>query len=475
MEPSFQDKLEAIKSLLNDTLGPDAHLLLGDLSKQASDTVTNINDDMTVVDATEDDNLIVISSDVDPSILPIGNLATRDGDISLNSDEHAANNTKFTLSDIHAIKDLDLTILLAKHNKFGSIEKGDRVVVAKCIVKNLLTNNHDLRIDRQCFLDIAAAITEAFPSEQTASYFIPSHGSVSAKGALYNSYRSYRESLGNVALISVRAKARKTTKVTGENEAEDEEDPVKSLAFVKSNTDPKPGMEHHWEISRAERLKLLKTMTNFVYFDTFPVLKMGDGFHWLMRDFDSKYPESADISILWPDVASKIIAFARAIRNKNPVLKQLLNDINESNENVVSILLLPLILKNVTTTNKQNKDGKKTARLTKVEISSMFVQQFKTEAERVPDDVTHDYPRMTLIGTDLNNAILYVEVGEVRYGFQNPLICLGTCFKLYFALDCEFHPSSKHIWQFIDAAIYRLNVINVMPSVKSQLFDILKM
>lgn len=243
-------------------------------------------------------------------------------------------------------------------------------------------------------MEIASVIKNVFPSEEIEFYFIPSHGSAAARGALYNVYRTYREELGIVGLAQLRPKRKnETTGTEVEIEAGTEEDQQndlqESLEFLKHHTDPKSDILVHWVNSRGERENMLAAMSNIEYINHFPVLQMGNGFEWILMDFDAKYPDAPKILECWPSFASKILAFAKSCRNKSENLKTLLNDSDTAtNPMIMAMIVLPLILK--TTTKRMSKlkpkttpepaearkGVKKTFRSSKPEIAVDFIQRF---------------------------------------------------------------------------------------------------
>lgn len=97
----------------------------------------------------------------------------------------------------------------------------------------------------------------------------------------------------------------------------------------------------------------------------------------------------------------------------------------------------------------------------------------QNEADREKSDVTDDFPKMTIVGNNLGNCIMYISIGSTEYGFQNPILGLDACFKLFYALNCSWPSKTNHIWQFIDLVIYKL-AKDALPNIKTQVFDIFK-
>lgn len=116
-----------------------------------------------------------------------------------------------------------------------------------------------------------------FPNEMRQTYYIPGCDSVPAKGKLYQAYKSYREKLGASGLISLRSKAPKR-KLDVEVEDLSTEDSLTIIEFLKTHTDPWSQIFNNWTTTWAEREILLKETSADNYFETFPCLRMANGF-----------------------------------------------------------------------------------------------------------------------------------------------------------------------------------------------------
>lgn len=131
---------------------------------------------------------------------------------------------------------MELQILIAKYKKFGTFEVAERSSLAKCIIRHILAEDFNrqwdffmrmfylpvgwtfdffvqFRIQRKEFTVIARAISEMFPNEDPATYFVPSLRSVPAKGKLYRAYCSFRALLASANLICRRKKLKPAAKL----------------------------------------------------------------------------------------------------------------------------------------------------------------------------------------------------------------------------------------------------------------------
>ncbi len=185
-----------------------------------------------------------------------------------------------------------------------------------------------------------------------------------AAGVLYNVYRVYRDRLGTVGLIALRPKRKNAVSVESAQTAstlsiqDSNTEEVHSIDFLKSHTDPKPEMVHHWNKSRAERDILVAQMSNTDYFKLFPVLQMGNGFEFVLMDFNHKHPNTPDIMTIWPSFSEKILAYAKTRKNKSEHLKLLLKDADAiENPTLMALKILPHVLR---TTNKKQTKPKST-------------------------------------------------------------------------------------------------------------------
>lgn len=241
-------------------------------------------------------------------------------------------------------------------------------------------------------MDIASVIKDVFPSEETEDYFIPSEHGAPARGALYGAYRTYREELGAVGLAKMRQRKikRSVEVVTNtDEEASNNVNPEESLEIVENQSDPKSLLLLHWERSRVKRAELLATMSNMNYVGHFPVLQFGNGFEWLLMDFDAKYPGTPNILETWPPFATTIMEYARSYRNKSEHLKTLLKSPEAAaNPEVMAIKVLPLVLK---TTTKGTAKSKKAARSKGVKsksVKSKTIESNATESNPTESNAT---------------------------------------------------------------------------------------
>lgn len=128
-----------------------------------------------------------------------------------------------------------------------------------------------------------------FPNEMKETYFIPCVDREAAKGKLYQAYKSYRERLSAAGLITVRSKAKKR-KVAAVEDAEDplqlpHEDSISQIEFLTTHTDPWSKILNNWKNTWAERVILLKENSTEVYLQTFPCLRMANGFELVSNLF----------------------------------------------------------------------------------------------------------------------------------------------------------------------------------------------
>lgn len=80
-------------------------------------------------------------------------------------------------------------------------------------------------------------------------------------------------------------------------------------------------------------------------------------------------------------------------------------------------------------------------------------------------------PFMAIVGPLIQPEEYFVIVNEEKYKVDTCLRALDATFKFFFALDCAYPRASAKLWQFIQLAVYNINVNGetVIKSIKELL------
>lgn len=66
-------------------------------------------------------------------------------------------------------------------------------------------------------------------------------------------------------------------------------------------------------------------------------------------------------------------------------------------------------------------------------------------------------PYIILVGSDIYSIeTSYIRVNEQLWAFDCPLKALDNCFKLYFALHCEYPKQCYESWLILQLLLYKL-------------------
>lgn len=318
---------------------------------------------------------------------------------------------------------------------------------------------HYPRISRADFQSAASIIVEAFPEENTASYYIPSVGDESAQGRLYQTYKSIRDELAEAGMITkrvMRKKESKTAEKTVANSVDVTTNVVKSIEYLTTHTDKKEEILEHWSKSRSERFRLVGQIPISEYLSKFPILSMANGFDWLNLDFAESYPTAMDAMTKWKEFSMKVIAYVKQKAKRNVNLRDIINsyDKSEAAQLLLSFKVLPWILRSPSKSSNK-KRAKGTTRANQLEVSDSFLSHFNSENDDTRNEGS--FIEVKLIGsTSKYDTFVYID--NIQYTFGDVAAGIDCAFKLYYVFNLAFPKTTAHVWEFLNEAIYNISI-----------------
>lgn len=237
-----------------------------------------------------------------------------------------------------------------------------------------------------------------------------------------------------------------------------------SMAYLACHTDNKDELLQHWVSSRSERLRLIGQIPIPNYVSKFPVLSMADGFEFFNLDFGYLYPTARNAMDKWIEFSAKVLSYAAQKAKRNSNLRDVINayEKNDASQLLLSFKILPWILRNpmkaVKKSVKVTPNAKGTPnRPNQLEISDNFIPHFNTDN----DDTRKEggFIEVKLIGSN-SKYHTYVYMDNTQYIFADVSAGIDCAFKLYYLFNLEFPKVSAHVWEFLNLAIYKININN---------------
>ncbi|VEN37029.1 unnamed protein product, partial [Callosobruchus maculatus] len=321
------------------------------------------------------------------------------------------------------------------------------------------------------FLPAAEEIVKLFPSERIESYYIP----YSKKAALGGQIRPTKGKLYSRFTNCKRAMT--LAKLPSSQGSSDDNVGIGTMSVIASDhekscynqlqqpSDDYEEVFRNWRQCSNLRMMNLKLLgTPQMYISALRCLVKPFGYRLLVHDFDEKYPHVKDISIhkVWQKISSALIDFAKS---KNLQSRDLLNETDFADKNLLSLRLLPWFFK---PSVYRSKPMKKCTKLSRQEMTEKFVPIVSTTEEleaRIKSRQEHlkffdlsVQPFMIALG-EPSNIRSYVVVlnNDIRYQFHDCLSALEVTFKINYALDLPSPAEIRDVWQAIDQLVYKVN------------------
>ncbi|XP_023308149.2 uncharacterized protein LOC111689919 isoform X1 [Lucilia cuprina] len=214
-----------------------------------------------------------------------------------------------------------------------SLENKHRTKIAKAIISKIFTDNPDVRLLREEFMQLAESIVEIFPSEVKETYYVPFTKGHLARGKLYDAYNNTRARLSASGVRRRRIRFRTSPTVSADYSnvltyAEVEEQKLEILKI--GNADWNVILEA-WEKTHAFRQNEFKNenMEAFEYMEKYKVLQHKNNYQLFEIDYKMLYPQSKSI-YEWKLYYHKVIDKAEKLKDNG--VKEILNNITNTCE-----------------------------------------------------------------------------------------------------------------------------------------------
>lgn len=69
-------------------------------------------------------------------------------------------------------------------------------------------------------------------------------------------------------------------------------------------------------------------------------------------------------------------------------------------------------------------------------------------------------PFPVVVGSSAFISQCLIVFGTCRWVVPSPLEAIDICFKIFFALNCDFPPESRMIWLFVQKVVYQFDTKN---------------
>ncbi|XP_053607240.1 uncharacterized protein LOC128673433 isoform X3 [Plodia interpunctella] len=381
--------------------------------------------------------------------------------------------------------------LLLRYKENGLLNNAARRQLCHIIVSNELKDNPNKKVSSSRLYQLAFEINQVFKKESSAVYFTPFKSfnprqKISAQGKLLDCYRQKRRDYIKSGIIvsekhhsaspSTSSASNSPRPSTCTQEAIDlletkDEDLEEKVLWLKNCMDPWSTVELYWEATAKYRLSLLTQSGISIdkYFQEFKALNQQGGLHLLLKDFNILYPDTDNkLYNNWNLIKPKIIENAN--KKADGVLKDLLKNCNADDEDstdLVAFMTIPFLM-NTNTIVKSKKCKGQQWRPSKQEVLDAFITHVKTAAE-IDECITRRREKLQKIGINLQPFIIvvgpspkeifdrYVILNNVRYEVTTVLDAVDACFKIIFVLNAKYPSESKHVWQFIQKAMFKLD------------------
>lgn len=385
-----------------------------------------------------------------------------------------------------------------------------RNLLASTITKEILKENKNSPITSNVYNSWIKNIKVLFPEERITTYYIPP--CVTAQGIthqargklvsqLMNTRRKYQKlgvldskerklqvrSIGSQQSSSSPRPFPSLTINTTQNTNNAEED----LTWLKSSSEPWDLVQSKWKATLSERFRDLRKPVYSIeqYFDDYPALQKPQGYKLLVDDFNESYPNYANNFYLnFPSIKSKLIELVSRKATKNDIyLNDLINlakDTNEEHRNLAAILSLPGLISpsvvalpcqstsssSINPPSAKRKKGKdKRWKPTKAESREAFVTHVHDDSyikivinkrhQNITEKGFTPQPYIAMVGANLYNIKSYFIVvnPNIFYDCPNILAAIDSCFKITWALNLEYSPSTYGSWFFLQKGLYKLD------------------
>ncbi|XP_046810080.1 uncharacterized protein LOC111686549 [Lucilia cuprina] len=385
------------------------------------------------------------------------------------------------LPDANDIRNIPSLLPIVKMSDDGRpLENKHRTTIAKAIIDECLNFQPERVLKRQDFFTLTDNLIQAFPNEIASAYFIPSQPNHAARGKLWNAYNNKRSFLGSSGIVqrrqhnNAKRKHQSDEDEGGSERTNDKvyhtDNAVECKDFAINSILDWDTLQQKWSDSHQERRKelLRDKMPPQYYMQKYSILKSNRGIDLMEIDVNILHPTVVNINN-WLALHEKVIEMGRKLQ-KIEQLPRLLENINSSNDEKYRASLALLILPYIFPYNARRNEFNEKA--SKVEIQNRFIKEFASLDDLRADT---DCADLQIRFVHFSQQINYAEFKICGHIFKcvDLLEALSSLFHYTVALNIEYPKICLHIWQFIQLAIFQIEIQGYkQPNVESIINDL---
>ncbi|XP_065368981.1 uncharacterized protein LOC135961410 [Calliphora vicina] len=402
---------------------------------------------------------------------------------NFNTNEH--NNTAVQiivnhLPDANDIRNIPSLLPIVKMSDDGRpLENKHRTTIAKAVIDECLNFQPERVLKRQDFFTLTDNLVQAFPNEIASAYFIPSQPNHAARGKLWNAYNNKRSFLGSSGIVQRRQHSNVKRKLQSDEDEGSEktndkiyvtEKLVESKDFCLNSILDWDTLQQKWSQCHQERRnELLKDkMPPQYYMQKYSILKSNRGVDLMEIDVNILHPTVVNISN-WLSLHEKVIEMGRKLQ-KVEHIPRILENIDSSNDEKYRASLALVILPYIFPYNARRNEFNEKA--SKYDTQKRFIKEYASL-----DDLNADIEcaELQIRFVHCSQQINYAEFKICGHVFKcvDLLEALSSIFHYSVALDMEYPKICQHIWQFIQLAIFQIEIQGCkQPNVESTINDL---
>ncbi|GAB0093588.1 uncharacterized protein DMENIID0001_087510 [Sergentomyia squamirostris] len=354
-------------------------------------------------------------------------------------------------------------IITQRFKKFKTLNENDRCQLSTLVIHNEFDkfgrDITEFTIKTERFLQLRDEICARFPGEKPEEYFTPFNQSTrsTSTGKLFNSFntlkRKWKESLESDSNV----------------DSDEDSDDIQELRSLQSLDVQAFQL---WRKTHSYRQKLLSNSkyTVSMYYNQFPLLKVANGYQFLLLDFDMMHENQTKKFLEnWPAVNEKLINLALKKLKRKKVRELSMTCSNEIFGFFLLTSLLPMafkILPNCDVPKRLCREEIQEELFFHVKDNESLQNVIECDNERRNEARFPINPRIVFVGRDFATiSKAYVEIDMNMYEMKNPLSAIDTYLKVYMALNISYPNEVKQIWTFIQNYVYQIKTAEDLISV----------
>ncbi|XP_065368605.1 uncharacterized protein LOC135961064 [Calliphora vicina] len=374
------------------------------------------------------------------------------------------------LPDANDIRNIPALLPIIKMSDDGKmLENRHRATIAKAIVDECLNFQPERILKRQDFFTLTQNLVCAFPKEVESTYFIPAQPNYHARGKLWNAYNNKRRILASSGVLERRNTLSNKRKHQSDGESDKTNDKVyvtdyslEAIDFSLNSILDWDTIQQKWsESHRGRREELLKEkLLPEDYLNKYSILKSNRGIELMEIDVKILHPSVVNINN-WLSLYTRIVDRGRTLRKVEAMPKILENIDSSSDEKYrasLALLIIPYIFPYNARRNEISNE-----KATKFAIQKRFIKEYSSLSELKSDTECTD---LQLRFVHCNQQINYAEYKICGHVIKcvDLLEALNSIFHYIVALNIEYPRMCLHLWQFIQLAIFQIEIQDCMQA-----------